>query len=285
MASTLEILKSEIGRLLGLDGTTSGSGATAEYAPFLTGDGLKGMRIYPVNKAFQLGNDYKMGSPAAYVEYFDDFLGPVLSTARWTALTGSDGSNSPVINLQQGGVVRFTTGAGSTHTMAVNGSQLVSSRNLLVSNGGVRADFRLGKASAITSQQYCFGLIDAVTLTAPFTRTTATTTANGTNGACFLQDPASTNTHLYAVAVNAGGSPQSVALNVDIDTAAQHVYRIEIDAAGNATYFIDGALVATIALAVATTAQLAMSIGTFSEATSGSQTLDADYVLGQQLRV
>ena len=241
------------------------------------------MRIFKPGNAFQPGNDYKIGAPVRHNDVFDDFMGPVLSTSQWTALTGSDGSNSPVINLQVGGVVRLTSGAGATHTMAVNGSQFCSSRNFLVSNGGLRYEARL-KVSALTSQSFCFGLIDAVTLTAPFTRTTATTTANGTNATCFLQDAASTNTHLYAVAVNAGGTPQSVALNVDIGTTFD-TYRIEIDAAGNAAYYIDGALVATIALAVATTSQLAGSVGMFSEATSGSQTCDVDYVGIQQLRV
>lgn len=261
------------GRRLGLD-------AGGDKAAYLVGAGLYGLRI-----GMNQGADYKVSSPIRHNDYFDDFIGPTLDSTTWTAQKGSDGSGvAPIINLQVGGVVRGTTGAGSTHTMAVNGTQIVGSRNFLVSNDGLRFETRI-KVSALTSQSFCFGLIDAVTLTAPFTRTTVTTTANGTNGACFLQDAASTNTHLYAVAVNAGGSPQSVALNVDLDTAAFHIYRIEIDGAGNAQYFIDGLLVATIALAVATTSQLAMSVGAFSEATSGGQTFDVDYLLGQQVRV
>jgi hypothetical protein len=278
------IRKSIDSNLLGLDSTET-TVPLGGYTPYLMGKDLRGLRLFPIGKTGLQGNDYKISAPIIHNEFFDDFLGRVLDANKWLALTGSDGANSPVINLQNGGVVRLTTGSGSTHTMAVNGSQFVSSRNFLVSNGGLRAEFRLGKISALTSQSICFGFTDAITLAAPFTRTTVTTTATATNAACFLQDAASTNTKLYAVAVNAGGTAQSVALNLDVDTAALHTYRIEIDKLGNATYFVDGVLVATILLAVATTFSACSTVGMFSEATSGPQTLDVDYVLLQQTRV
>lgn len=280
--SPYNVLKSLEGNLLGLDGTQQSNG---NYSPYLMGRDFRGLRLFPVGLTGVQGSDYKISAPFLHNEFFDDFLGRVLDANKWLALTGTDGSNSPVINLQNGGVVRLTTGAGSTHTMAVNGSQFVSSRNWLASNGGLRVEFRLGKISALTSQSICFGLTDAITLAAPFTRTTVTTTANATNAACFLQDAASTNTKLYAVSVNAGGTAQSTALNIDVDTAAFHTYRIEIDAAGNANFYVDGALVAQQLLAVATTFNACATVGMFSEATSGSQTLDVDYALLQQARV
>jgi hypothetical protein len=282
MASTLEIVKSEIGRLLGLDGAND---ANKEYTPYLTGDGLRGMRFYPTNKAFLLGNDYKISAPFLHNDVFDDFLGKSYNDILWNANKGSDGTAASALNVADNGTFRLTTGAGATHTMAVNGAQIAGALNFLVSDSGLRMEARLGAISALTSQSICFGLVDATTLSAPFTRTTATTTANGTNGAAFLLDAASTNAHLYAVAVNAGGTPQNVALNVDVDVAAFHIYRIEIDALGNALFFIDGKQVASILLAVAATAVLAPSVGMFSEATAGSQTLDIDYLLLQKLRV
>src|SRR5258708_38461513 len=126
-----DIVTSIHGRRLGFDESESSTGTKT---PYLEGDDLLGLRLFPPGFAFQQGNDYKISSPVRHIDVFDDFVGPVLETSKWTALTGSDGSNSPVINLQVGGVVRLTTGAGSTHTMAVNGSQFVSSRNFLASN-------------------------------------------------------------------------------------------------------------------------------------------------------
>lgn len=285
VAETLEIVKSEIGRLMGLDGTADPSSAAGNYSPFIAGDGLRGLRLYPVGKAFKAGNDYRMSSINFYNTIEDDFNGAAVDTFKWNSVKGSDGTTAvALVAATNNGVLRLTTGAGSTHTMAVNGAQITSGRNLLISDGGTRFEARLGKISALTGQSLCFGLADATTLNAPFTRATVTTTANATNAACFMQDSLSTNAKLYAVAVNAGGSPQSVALNVDVDTAAFHVYRIIITDLGNATFYIDGVAVATIALAVATTAVLCPSVGMFSNVTTGSQTLDTDYVLAQQVR-
>lgn len=256
---------------------------------YLAGAYLKGMRVSGVkgvgpDNGKVLGASYKLDNYVRHVDFFDDFLGKTLAT-RWNANTGSDGSCAAAIHADQtGGAARITTGAGSTHTEAVNGANIVGDRNWLISNGGTVFEGRIGKIGALTSQSIFFGLTDADTLTAPFTIATGTTTANATNGVGFCQDAAGTNTHLNCVAVNAGGSPQTVALAVDVSTSAYHIYRVEVDAAGNANFFIDGLQVATIALAVATTSLLAPIMNMFSEATSASTTLDADFIFCQSLR-
>lgn len=280
------IRKSIESDLIGLDNTEARV-PLGYYSPYLTGKGLRGLRLFPLNKFGYQGSDYKISAPFLHNDIFDDFLGAVISTF-WNALKGSDGTGvAPAINVQNNGVVRLTTGAGSTHTMAVNGSQLTSALTLLISDEGTRFEARLGKISALTSQSICFGLADVSTLSAPFTISGTTFTATATNAAAFVEDSAATGAaaKLNAVAINAGGTIQTVNLGIDVDTAAFHTYRIEIDAAGNACYFVDGAIVATILLAVATTARLCLSIGMFSNATSASQTLDVDYVLGQNVRV
>lgn len=287
--SPYNIRKSIEGNLIGLDGTQQGTGLTplGDYTPYIMGKDLKGFRLFPVGFTGVQGSDYKIAAPIIHNDLFDDFLGKQLDTNKWNANKGSDGSTGNAYNIQNGGVNRLTTGAGSTHTMAVNGAQLTGALNFKVSNGGLRMETRLGNASALTSQSICFGLADVSTLSAPFTISGTTVTATGSNGVAFCYDAAATGvaSHLNAVAVNAGGSPQVVNLTQDIDTAAFHVYRIEVDAAGNATFYIDNVLVATILLAMATTAVLCPSVGMFSEATSGSQTLDCDYIYAQQARV
>lgn len=279
-----DIRKSIIGSFLGLDQSEDATGA---YMPHLQGTDLMGLRLYQAGKSFQGGADYKIGSPHRYVTFFDDFTGKTLA-GTWNANVGSDGSAAAALHADQnGGAVRLTTGAGSTHTEAVNGSGIVANRNFLVSNGGLVCEWRAGKISALTSQSIYLGLTDADTLLAPFTITGTTVTANATNAAGFVEDAAATggSAKLNAVAVNAGGSGQSVNLGIDVDTAAFHLYRVEIDALGNAMYYVDGAWVATIALAVATTSLLAPALNMFSEATTGSQTIDADYVWAQSVRV
>lgn len=292
-AGTLEIVKSLEGRLLGLDGHTDPNETSGEYAPFLTGFCFRGLRIYPIGKEFSPGDDYKEAVSPFYATQMDDFLGPALP-GDLNAVKGSDASTAGAINIQTGGVARLTTGAGSTHTMAVNGSQLVGSKNWLVSNGETVFEARVGKASAVTGQQYAIGLSDVSTLSPLFTISTLTPTTALTNSVAFIQDPNATATAaFYAVSINAGGTaqialcaavnPASQTVTLGVDTAAFHKYRIEVDAAGNATFYIDGIQVAFLALAVATTATLAQSVGTFSEVTTGSQTVDIDYIRMQQL--
>ncbi len=279
------IVKSIEGNLLGLDNSQANP-PLGDYAPYLMGRDFRGLRLFPLGKTGLVGSDYKIGAPFLHNDVFDDFLGAAVSTVNWNVRTGSDGSCAAAIHAANNGTARLTTGAGSTHTMAVNGAQLVGALTNLISDGGTRMEARLGTISALTSQSACFGLVDSSALSAPFTIAGTTITAAGSNAACFVEDSAATGAaaKLNAVAVNAGGTPQSVNLGIDIDTAAFHVYRVEIDAAGNANYFVDGALVATIALAVATTAVLAPSVGMFSNATSASQTLDIDYILCQSVR-
>lgn len=273
------------GNLLGLD-STEGTSPKGVYTPYLMGKGLRGLRLFPVGKDSLQGNDYKLSAPIIHNDIFDDFLGAAVSNF-WNSLHGSDASAAGAINVQNNGVYRLTTGAGSTHTMAVNGSQITSALTALISDTGTRFETRLGNISALTSQSICFGLVDVSTLSAPFTISGTTFTANATNAVAFVEDSASTGAaaKLNAVAVNAGGSVQTVNLGIDVDTAAMHTYRIEVDSAGNALYFVDGVQLASILLAVATTARLCLSVGMFSNATSASQTLDVDYLLGQNIRL
>lgn len=285
MASTLEIVKSEIGRLLGLDGAVSALGANEVYTPYLTGDGLRGLRLYPPGKFAVPGNDYKIAALYHLNDLYDDFSGVGVDTVKWNKNLGSDGTAAGAIVAANNGTLRLTSGAGSTHTVAVNGAQIVGSANLLVSDGGTRFEARVGKISALTGQNVNIGLTNASTLTAPFTIAAGAVTATPANGVAFVQDSLGTNTHLNACAVNASGAAQVVALTQDIDTAAFHTYRIDVDQNGNASFYIDGALVATIALAVATTALLAPTVEIFSNVTAGSQTLDIDYIQAQNVRV
>lgn len=301
--ANLDIVKSEIGNLLGLDGHNDPAETNGEYAPFLTGFNLRGQRIYPINKFANQGSDYKFTHRVFYPQMFDDFFGSSIDGYKWFALAGSaavTGQKPTVGTTQAGGVAILTTGTSGTHTMAVNGTELVGSRSFLVSNGATRFETAFGNVSATTSQAYNMGLTDSTSLQMAFTISGTTVTANATNAAAFVWDAAATGTNatLMAVAVNAGGTAQKAicaqvyldqtapaAAALAIDTAAFHKYRIDIDTAGNAFYYVDDCLVASILLAVATTAVLAPCVATFSEATSAGQTSQIDYILCEQLRL
>lgn len=291
--SSYNIVKSIEGNLLGLDNTKLppfAPGGVAlpigEYGPYLTGANFQGLRIFPSNFYGLLGSDYKEGVRISHNDLFDDFLGASVNATTWNAIHGTDGTAASAVVAANNGILRLTSGANATHTMAANGAQVTGALNSLVSDGALRFEARLGNLSGAASQSICFGLVDVSTLSAPFTVAAGVVTGNGQNGAAFVQDAAGTNTALNAVAINAGGAVQVVPLTNAVGLAnVFDRYRIEIDSLGNANYFIDGVLVATIALAVATTAVLAPSVGMYSEATATSKTLDIDYLLTQSLRV
>ena len=267
--------------------------ALGDYAPFLMGREFMGLRLFPAGLTGQAGNDYIVRHPALHCELFDDFLGVEISPVLFNALAGTGGSpvapaiSPPATSSAANGVLLFTSGSDATATMATNGSQLTGALSGLVSNGGTVFEARIGGLSAATAQSICFGLVDVVTLSAPFTNTTGTTfVKTATNGACFLQDSRGTNKALTAISTNAAAAVQTTTLAnaVNITAATFNTYRIEIDAAGNAVFFIDGVQVASQLLAVATTAVLAPSIGMF--ASSGTaETMLVDYVMYKQARV
>ena len=249
--------------------------------------GFKGTRVRGysgLNSPVFEGNDYKQNE-FYHNTLFDDFLSATLR-GDWNANKGSDGSTGNAINVAVGGTNRLTTGAGATHTMAVNGAQITSPLVFKVSNGGLRFETRI-KVSAITSQNYVFGLVDASTLTAPFTISGTTITGNGTNGVAFVQDSAASGAAagLNGASINAGGAVQSVNFGTGQLTTAYAIFRIDVDASGNASFYINGLLVGKIAAALATTSVVCAAVGTFSNITSGSQTVDIDYILAENVRV
>lgn len=276
-----DILKSIIGRLLGLDGNGYLTGADDTQAPDFSGL-LIGQR----------GRGFMVTSPRYAQTIADDFMGSVISAVNWTVGKGSDGGtvNFATLAAQAGGVVRATTGAGATTTMAVNGVQIVGGRNFLVSGGGMYVEARI-QPSAITNLNLFVGFSDTTvgTLQAPFTISSAVVTANATNAVGFVFDTGATASTTKLVSDLTSGTAQLVDTGLAPDTAAFHRYRVDLDASGNASFFIDGAQVGAkvsgkaynIAAAVATTAIMAPKVEAFSLAAS-SINVDLDYLVAQQ---
>lgn len=237
------------------------------------------------------GNEYWADTSPRYIQsVVDDFLGSAISAPNWSVAKGSDAGtvNFATLAAQAGGVVRGTTGAGGTTTMAVNGVQIAGGRNYLVSNGVIVMEADI-KPSAIATINFFVGLTDTTigTLQAPFTISGGTPTANCTNGVGFVFDTGATASTTKLANVNGGGTAALVETGLTPDVAAFHRYRVAVDALGNAYFFIDGVRVgvilgaATIPLAVATTAILAPKVSAFTLA-AGSANIDLDWLSCQQ---
>lgn len=232
-------------------------------------------------------------SPRYAQGIFDDFVGSAISSTLWTLPTkGSDGAtvNFATLAAQAGGVVQATTGAGAGGTMAVNGIAISGGRNFLVSSGPSFVEARF-QPSAITNINMFIGFSDTTvsTLQAPFTISGGTVTANATNAVGFVFDTSATAATWKLVSDLNSGTAQLVDSGNIGDTAAYHNFRVDLDAAGNATFFIDGAQVGAnvsgksynIAAAVQTTAIMAPRVAAFTR-TAASATINLDWLGAQQ---
>ena len=77
-----------------------------------------------------------------------------------------------------------------------------------------------------------------------------------TNAAGWLWDPDLTTDYLCCVSVNADADGTNYTTTTALTDGAWAIYRVDIDAAGNAYFYLNGSLIYTEALAVATTAAL-----------------------------
>ena len=99
-----------------------------------------------------------------------------------------------------------------------------------------------------------FGFSDATSETTPAATIDAdsgTFTAAATNAVGFVIDADYQTSSLVAASVNAGGTVQTKDTGIDYTDGQSKILRVEIDASGNASFFVDGLQEAYIALAVA----------------------------------
>ena len=135
-------------------------------------------------------------------------------------------------------------------------------------------DFRIALHDAVTETNglaYVVSAASALTTTAP------------TDAVGFLYSSIPTSGALYAASGNYVGIVNSIA---DVDAVAAttkvkdsdyHVYRIEVDASGNAVHYIDGVHVGTVASAVTASVALTPYISAIAKA-SHALTATLDYV-------
>ena len=218
-------------------------------------------------------------NPLSRVTLADDFLGDLLAD-EWTVVKGSDGGAADfAISAAVGGMIRATTGAGATTTMAVNGVQIDSGLNWTASQGDLVFDTRI-KLAAITTVAVFVGFTDrAGTLEMPInsagSANTLTTTASDAVGLMF--DTSMTDDYWWAVGVKGDTDATHVNTAVAPVAATWQRLRVEVDSSGNAKMFINGSLVASVADAVTAATPLTPVVAGFRRAAS-STTLDVDYI-------
>ena len=245
----------------------------------LIGLDAKGKLVVPAGlRSGPNGKQVDAPSPSR-VSFFDDFVGDVIAD-QWNIVEGTDSATSDAAILAGGigGVLRITTGDAGTG-LAADLIQINQARQWQASNGDLVFQTRL-KLSAITTCSVFVGFTDVLTLEAPVIGASGTTiTTNASDAVGFLFDTTLTNKtwHLVGVANDVDATFQNSAV---APVAAQYqTFRVEVSAAGVATFFINGVQVGTaMSGAVTPATDLTPVLGAGKLSAAASMTMDVDYV-------
>lgn len=231
------------------------------------------------------GSQFWLPSPNI-VSFIDHFEGDVISD-QWNLLEGTDSATSDAAILAGGigGVLRITTGDAGTG-LAADLVQLTRALQWQASNGGLFYQIK-AKLSAITTCYAFFGFTDlAATLEAPIESAASadTFTTNATDAVGFMFDTRMTTDTwwLTGVATDVDATMQNSGFAPVADTYA--TFRIEVSAAGVATFFYNGRQVGTAMTGALTAgADLTPTLAVSKTSVAASMTMDVDYVAAGML--
>lgn len=224
------------------------------------------------------GNQISLPSPSR-VALFDDFLGDLLAD-EWNAVeTDTDGAQA-VLAGGIGGVLRITSGNDDGNGVVLpDASGVTSYLNWQASNGDLVFQCRF-KMSRITDAYAFLGFTDLITIEAPIICNSAETlTTNATDAVGFVFDTNFTadTWHLCGVATDVDATAQILTTAPVADDYA--TYRIEVTAAGKASFFINGLPVGSVMTgAVTAAADLTPCILVSNQDGTSALTAEVDYV-------
>ena len=225
--------------------------------------------------------------PIAPVVLYDDFLGPITIDATDGAVinTGAQAYNLSIINggtatdvadADATGCMRITMGNADDDDMdlatgLVFYAESAPSIEVRCANNDVdKLAHFIGFSDAITENADNIAFMSGAVLS-------ANVDSQATDGAGWLWDPDLTTDYLCCVSANAGTDGTNYTTTTDVDDGEWATYRVDIDTAGNAYFYLNGSLVYTEALAVATTAALCGIVSLINHP-GASDTFDIDYI-------
>lgn len=238
------------------------------------------------------------GSPA-YVSFFDDFLGgaQAFSTTIIDGFRSRKGSDAQCVDFTVTEAVNGTcvgTIGDTTASMAVSGVQLDRGLDIKANQGGVYLEGRI-KMSQITLISVFFGFTDQVgALEMPIQSAAGahTITTNATDAVGFLFDTSDTSTDQWLAVGVANDVDATVQSGLAADGSAivpvantYETFRIELSAAGVASFFRNGIQVGSLMSgAVTPTVALTPVFAGFNRDTSNTPALTIDYLAYGGLR-
>jgi hypothetical protein len=230
-----------------------------------------------------------VGSPTRTVQW-EDFHGAGVAFSTtipagpngWRSRIGSDGAcvnwtTTPAVSGTVAGVIGNTTAS-----MAVSGVQLDNGLSWKANQGGLILQARVN-LSKITNIAAFIGFTDqtsALEMPIHSAASANTLTTNATDAVGFMFDTSMTDDTwwLTGVANDVDATAQNSGLAPVASTFA--VFRIELTAAGIATFFYNGAAVGSGPVSGAVTATVALTpvVAAFNRTTSGAGTVTVDYI-------
>ena len=224
-------------------------------------------------------------------QIFDDFHAAAIdATDNWIVFAGSDGDATAgaTATAPEGTILMGSGGTGAADDGSVL-SLILLAKGALVSLGGTVFETRVS-FDQITGTSWCFGLSDTLAegTERNLYKVNSGTIADGglslTNAVCWAFDTDATAPTLFQFcSENAGTIAGSAAENAHSAGPVVDTYvtlRIEVDADGDARFYVDGTLVKTVTTAVATTSLLIPFIGGNSADDADIPTdVTIDYVL------
>ena len=228
---------------------------------------------------------------------FDDFHGGALavttgsSFASWLTTAGSDGDATVAVTLASPeGILEMGWGATGTD---INNTACITLSLIgqfsLVSSGLTVMEARL-HLDQVTSGIWNIGLTDTIAQTAcdvvGFDTTSSNVYTEGaqtdlTDAAFIHTDEALVSANWMSGSLN-GNTTQNGGIGFEATAGATastyQIFRIEIDATGDAYYYLDGALFHAQTTAVATTAVLSPHIDAYNIGTSSAGDMEIDYI-------
>lgn len=238
-------------------------------------------------------NGFMAGAHGSQIEYptpsrvvlFDDFLGDAIQTPNWGNPTkGSDAETVDFAHLTGvNGLLKGTTGAGATTTMAVNGIAIVSALQWKANQSALPRklayEARL-MLSAITNISLFCGFTDTLALEAAFESAASANniTSNATDACGFMFDTDMGTDNIWLCGVKGDTDAAHQDSGIAFAAATFLNLRVEIDANEIAVFFINGRQVGTAMTgALSKTVALTPVVTAFSQG-AASRDVTIDYL-------
>jgi hypothetical protein len=233
-------------------------------------------------RATKSGQQVVYPSPGTVV-FFDDFQGDVVAD-QWNYTEGTDTINADGAIVEGVNGVFRLTGGQSAGTVAADGAQLNSALGWKANQGNLVFEVRF-KLPVITTISAYIGFTNTKALQGPVSLTGTAYTTNAADAVGVLFDTAATTDtwRLVGVANDVDAAHVDTGLVPVADT--YETWRIEVDTAGKATFFRNGAQIGSLSGAVTPTVALTPVFLVRPEGAVAGRKIDIDWVCVSANRV